>query len=151
VTIRLAGTGSTSSPFLWGIRKVRVPMNLTIYQGDNLHLIFLTQDNHIENDIVIWSRTAPGPQTVTLDLIVGISINVKMIKLVLTDNLGNVILDNIVWYTVVQDDWSNRISWIILNWGSHSSSAQDTLSNEILTIILNWGSVPTTRDQHDFS
>jgi hypothetical protein len=61
------------------------------------------------------------------------------------------VLDNMAWYTVVQDDWSNRISYIILKWGSHNSSQQDQLSNEISTIILNWGSVPTTRDQHDFS
>jgi hypothetical protein len=55
------------------------------------------------------------------------------------------------WYTVVQDDWSNRISWIILNWASHSSPQQDQLSNEISTIILSWAGVPTVRDQHDFS
>jgi hypothetical protein len=135
------------------VRKAKVTMNLIVYTGDNLHLAFLKNDNTVESDNVIWSRTAPDAQVVTLtDLIVvhPSDLNVKGVKLVLTDNLGNVILGNMAWYTVVQDDWSNRISWIILNWGSQTSPQQDQLSNEITAIILNWGSVPTTRDQYDF-
>jgi peptide/nickel transport system substrate-binding protein len=159
-SIRVFGTGSTTPPFLWDIRKANVTASLTIYQGDNLHLVFLTQDNHtVENDIVIWSRSADNAETVSFtNLIVqhdnGLpypSGNVKRFKMVLTDNAGNVILDNMAWYTVVQDDWSNRIIWIILNWGSHNSSQQDQLSNEISSIILNWGSCPTSRDQYDYS
>jgi hypothetical protein len=170
-SIRMAGTGSTSPPFLWGISKANVNTNLTIYQGDNLHMIFLAQDNHtVESDNVIWSRTAPGAQVVTLtNLIVphdssltwpaggSPSINLakpasteKRIKLVLTDSSGNIILDNMAWYRIVQDDWSNRISWIILRWGSHTSPQQDQLSNEISAIIISWGTVPTAHDQHDF-
>jgi hypothetical protein len=156
-SIRLA-TGSPPSPaFLWGIRKVRVTADLTIYQGDNLHLIFLAADNKtVENEDIIWSRTAPGAQTVTLtNLIVphdiAFLVNVHRVKLVLTDSAGNVILDNMAWYKVVQDDWGSRVSWIVLNWASHNSSQQDQLGSEISTIILNWASTPTTRDQHDFS
>jgi hypothetical protein len=171
-SIRMSGTGSTSPPFLWGISKVNVTTSLTISQGDNLHLIFLAQDNHtVESDNVIWSRTAPGAQVVTLtNLIVphdssltwpaggSPSINLakpasteKRVKLVLTDNTGAVVQDNMAWYRIVQDDWSNRISWIILRWGSHTSPQQDQLSNEISAIIISWGTVPTAHDQHDFS
>jgi parallel beta-helix repeat protein len=142
-----------ASPFVWGIRKATVTTSLVVNQGDNLHLIFLAYDNTVESDNVIWSRTAPGAQTVTLNMIIPhpIGNNVKRVKLVLADNAGNVILGNMAWYTVVQDDWSNRISWIILNWGSHTSPQQDQLSNEISAIILNWANVQTTTDQHDFS
>jgi uncharacterized repeat protein (TIGR01451 family) len=147
------------APFLWGIRKIKVTAGLIFYQGDNLRLIFLKYDNTIESDNVVWSRTAPGAENVNLTNLVVLhdadlpypSGDVKGVKLVLTDNLGNVIWDNVAWYTVVQDDWSNRITWIILNWGSHNPSQQDQLSNEISQIILNWASVPTVRDQHDFS
>jgi predicted alpha-1,2-mannosidase len=174
--VRLAAGNPPLAPFLWGIRKVVVTTSLTINQGDNLHLIFLAQDNHtIESDNVVWSRTSPGSENVTLtDLIVPRDNNLtwpaggfpsialaepigsapdhtKRVKLVLTDSAGNILLDNMAWYTVVQDDWSNRISWIIINWGSHNSSQQDQLSNEISSIIINWGSAPTSRDQHDFS
>jgi hypothetical protein len=158
-SIRMAGTGSTSPPFLYGIYKVTLTGSLLI-SADNLHLIFLKYDNKtIEADNVIWSRTAPGAETVTFTNLIIQHDNhtppsqtsyAKRIKLVLTDSTGAVVLDNMAWYTVVQDDWSNRISWVILKWGSHNSSQQDQLSNEISAIILNWGSVPTTRDQHDF-
>jgi parallel beta-helix repeat protein len=168
-SIRLA-TGT--APFLWGIRKVKTTENLVVNTGDNLRLIFLAYNNvTVESEDVIWSRTAIGTQIVNLtDLIVShdnsltwpagdspsIALampagNVKRVKLILTDSAGNVIVDNMAWYTVVQDDWSNRISWIILNWASHSSPQQDQLSNEISTIILSWAGVPTVRDQHDFS
>jgi hypothetical protein len=120
---------------------------------------------------VIWSRTAPGVQVVTLtNMVVPHDNNltwpvggsssialakpagtVKRVKLVLTDNTGAVVQENMAWYRIVQDDWSNRISWIIINWGSHTSSQQDQLSNEISSIIINWGSTPTTRDQQYFS
>jgi hypothetical protein len=171
-SIRMSGTGSTSPPFLWSISKVNATTNLTIYQGDNLHLIFLAQDNKtVESDMVIWSRTAPGAENVTLTNLVvphdnsltwpaggspSIAFampagNVKRVKVVLTDSAGNVIVDNMAWYRVVQDDWSNRISWIILKWGNHNSPQQDQLSNEISSIIINWGSTPTSRDQYDYS
>jgi hypothetical protein len=156
-SIRFTGTGSASAPFLWGIRKVSTTENLVVTVGDNLRLIFLASDNvTVESEAVIWSRIAPGTQTVTfVDLIVphdnGLSVNVKRVKLVLTDSAGDLILDNMAWYMVVQDDWNNRISWIILNWGKHNSSQQDQLSNEISSVILNWPKVPTSRDQGDFS
>jgi hypothetical protein len=170
-SIRMSGTGSLSPPFLWGISKANVSVSLQVPQGDSLRLIFLAQDNHtVESDNVIWSRTAPGLENVTLTNLVvphdnnltwpaggspSISLakpanTIKRVKLVLTDSSGNIILDNMAWYRIVQDDWSNRISWIILKWGSHNSSQQDQLSNEISSIIIGWGSVPTTRDQHDF-
>jgi hypothetical protein len=153
--VRLAITGTP--PFLWGIREAKLNANLVIYQGDNLHLIFLAQDNvTVESDNVIWSRTAPGAQAVVLTSLVvphdsGLTGNVKRAKLMLTDNSGAIILDNMAWYTVVQDDLSSRISWIILNWGSHNSSQQDQLSSEISQIIINWATFPSTRDQGDFS
>jgi uncharacterized membrane protein len=168
-SIRLA-TGT--APFLWGIRKVKTTENLVVNVGDNLKLIFLAYDNvTVESQAVIWSRTAPGAQVVNLtNLIVphdnsltwpaggspSIALampagNVKRVKLVLTDSAGNVIVDNMAWYKAVQDDWSNRVSAIILSWPSHTSSQQDQLSNEITAIILGWPSVPTTADQHDFS
>jgi hypothetical protein len=156
-SIRLATGNPPSAPFLWGIRKAVVTTNLTINQGDNLHLIFLAQDNQtVESDDVIWSRTASGAENVSLtDLVIphdsGLTGNVQRVKLILTDTAENVILDNMAWYTVVKDDWSNRITWIILNWGGHNSPQQDQLSNEITIIIINWGSAPTSRDQHDFS
>jgi hypothetical protein len=161
-SIRMAGTGSTSAPFLWGIRKAKTTENLVVNTGDNLRLRFLAQDNvTVENDIVIWSRTAPGEQVVSLmDLTVAHdnnlaggnpAVNMKRVKLILTDSSGNVILDNMAWYRVVQDDWSNRISWIILRWSGHNSSQQNQLSNEITQIIIGWGSAPTARDQHDYS
>jgi predicted GH43/DUF377 family glycosyl hydrolase len=175
-SVRMSGTGSASPPFLWGIRKAVVTTSLTINQGDNLHMIFLAQDNHtIESDNVVWSRISPGSENVTLtDLIVPRDNNLtwpaggspsialaepigsapdhtKRVKLVLTDSAGNILLDNMAWYTVVQDDWSNRISWIILHWGAHTPPQQDQLSNEISAIIINWGATPTVRDQHDFS
>jgi parallel beta-helix repeat protein len=152
--IRLATQGT--SPYLWGTHKAEVTADLLIGQGDNLRLVFLAYDNKtVENETVIWSRTSPGVENVNLTNLIlpqsGLSINIERVKLVLTDNVGNVILDNMAWYRVVQDDWSNRISWIILNWGGHNSAQQDQLSNEISTIIINWGSVPTVPDQHDFS
>jgi uncharacterized repeat protein (TIGR01451 family) len=161
-SIRFVGTGSWPATFLWGIGKARTTENLVVNTGDNLVVRFLKQDNvTVENDIVIWSRTAPGAQVVTLtDLVVAHDNNrgggnplnnVKRVKLVLTNSAGTVILDNMAWYTPVQDDWSNRISWIILKWGNHNSSEQDQLSNEISSIILNWGNCPTSRDQQDFS
>jgi hypothetical protein len=161
-SIRLATGSPPSSPYLWGIRKVKVTTSLVVNQGDNLRLRFLAQDNvTIENEAVIWSRTAPGAQVVTLTNLVvphdlngaggNPAVNVKRVKLVLTDNLGNMILDNMAWYRVIQDDWGTRITWIILNWASHNSSQQDQLGSEISTIILNWASTPTTGDQHDFS
>jgi hypothetical protein len=171
--IRLA---SGTAPLLWGIRKVNVTINLLLAQGDNLHLIFLANDNvTVESDNVIWSRTTPvtenvsftnlvvphdnnlswpagGSPAINLALVGSNSTsNVKRVKLVLTDNTGTVILDNMAWFKVVQDDWSNRISWIILNWGNHNSPQQDQLSNEISQIIIGWGSVPTVSDQHDFT
>jgi parallel beta-helix repeat protein len=150
---RLATSGT--APYLWGTRKAIITVNLLVDQGDNLRLEFLKYDNTtVEAESVIWSRTILGTERVGFtNLIVPHpgNVYVKRIKLVLTDNAGTVVLDNMAWYTVVQDDWSNRIIWIILNWGSHNSSQQDQLSNEISTIILNWGSVPTSRDQHDFS
>jgi parallel beta-helix repeat protein len=154
-SIRLATSGT--APFLWGTRKVTVTLNLVVNQGDNLRLIFLTYDNKtVENEVVIWSRTSPGAQTVIENLVVLYNSNlpanyVKRVKLVLTDSAGATILDNMSWYTVVQDDWSNRISKIILSWSSHNSTQQDQLSNEISAIILNWANVQTTTDQHDFS
>jgi hypothetical protein len=162
-SIRMAGTGSTIPPFLWGIRKVRVTMNFTVYSGYNLHLIFLKYDNvTVESD-----NTLPGGQldnlivphdnnltwpvggypNINLAMPVG---NVQRVKLVLESADGSILLDNMAWSKAVQDDWSNRISWIILRWGSHTSPQQDQLSNEISTIILNWGGVPTARDQHDY-
>jgi len=154
-------TGSPpAAPFLCGIRKAKTTENLVVNTGDNLRLRFLAQDNvTVENEAVIWSRTAPGAQTVNLtNLIVPHDnnlpyplFNVKRVKLVLTDSAGTVILDNMAWYRAVQDDWGNRITWIILNWASHNSSQQDQLGNEISQIILNWASTPTVRDQHDFS
>jgi hypothetical protein len=129
-------------------------VNLLVSKGDNLHLMFLKYDNvTVETENVIWSRTAPGAQTVVLTNLIIMNtenVSVSRVKLVLTDNAGNVIWDNMAWYTPVQDDWSNRISWIILNWAGHNSSQQDQLSNEISTIILKWGNVPSTRDQRDF-
>jgi len=76
--------------------------------------------------------------------------NIKRVKLVLTDNTGAVVLDNMAWYTVVQDDWGSRMSWIILNWSNHNSSQQDELGNEITSIIINWASTPIIRDQGDY-
>ena len=155
-SIRIA-TGT--APFLWGIRKVKVTASLVVYQGDNLRLRFLAADNiTIESESVIWSRTAPGAQTVTLTNLIAPhdgnlpypSGNVKRVKLVLTDSSGNVILDNMAWYKVVQDGWGSRIGWIILNWSAHNSAQQDQLGDEISQIILNWAGTPTTGDQHDF-
>jgi parallel beta-helix repeat protein len=159
--IAYAGTASLglatsgTPPYLWGIRKANVTVNLTVNTGDNLHLIFLQYDNKtVEWDTVIWSRTAPGPQTVTLTNLVvqhpG-NLNVKRVKLVLTDNAGNVVLDNMAWYTVVQSDWGSRIIWIVVNWANHTSSQQNQLGNEIIQIVVNWANVPTTSDQSDFS
>jgi hypothetical protein len=157
-SIRLATSGTP--PFLWGIRKATMTTNLVVNQGDNLRLRFLANDNiTVESESVIWSRTAPGPQIVNLtNLIVPHdgnipypSGNVHRVKLVLTDSSGIMILDNMAWYTSVQDDWGTRITWIILNWASHNSSQQDQLGSEISQIILNWASAPTTGDQHDFS
>jgi uncharacterized membrane protein len=151
--IRLA-TGT--APFVWGIRKVRVTTSLVVYTGDNLRLRFLAYDNvTVESENVIWSRTAPGPQTVTLTNLVvphdiALLVNVHRVKLVLTDNSGVMILDNMAWYTPVQDDWGSRVGWIVLNWASHNSSQQDQLGSEIGQIVINWSSVPTTADQHDF-
>jgi hypothetical protein len=128
--------------------------------GDNLRLIFLLYDNvTVESEAVIWSRTAPGAQTVTfLNLVVPHDSgspyptgNVKRVKLVLTDSAGNVILDNMAWYKVVQDDWGARVNWIVLNWSGHNSSQQDQLGAEVNQIILGWSGVPTTIDQGDFS
>jgi uncharacterized repeat protein (TIGR01451 family) len=172
-SIRLSGTSGTfTPPFLWGIRKVRTTENLVVNVGDNLKLIFLASDNvTVESEAVIWSRTAPGAQVVNLtNLIVphdnsltwpaggspSIALampagNVKRVKLVLTDSAGNVIVDNMAWYKVLQDDWSNRLTAIILGWASHNSLQQDQLTNEITAIILGWASVQTTTDQHDFS
>jgi parallel beta-helix repeat protein len=125
------------SPYLWGICKANVTVNLTINRGDNLRLRFLALNNStIENENVIWSRTVPGSQTVNLTNLVISHDNhapypsdyMKRVKLVLTDNAGNVILDNMSWYKVVQDDWGNRI----------------------VSIVVNWANVPTTRDQCDF-
>jgi hypothetical protein len=158
VSIRLAISGT--SPYLWGIRKVRVTANILVGAGDNLRLRFLTYDNvSVESEMVIWSRTAPGAENVNLtNLVVPHDANlpypsgdVKRVKLVLTNSSGAIIEDNMAWYTPVQDDWSNRLNWIILNWANHNSSQKDQLSNEINAIILNWSTVPTTRDQHDFS
>jgi rhodanese-related sulfurtransferase len=152
--IRMASGNPPYAPFLWGVRKANVNVNLLVSKGDNLHLMFLKYDNvTVETENVIWSRTAPGAQTVVLTNLIIMNtenVSVSRVKLVLTDNAGNVIWDNMAWYTPVQDDWSNRISWIILNWAGHNSSQQDQLSNEISTIILKWGNVPSTRDQRDF-
>jgi hypothetical protein len=157
-SIRLATTGTV--PFLWGVRESKLNINLMVYQGDNLRLIFLANDNVIvESENAIWSRTAPGAQTVNLtNLIVPHdsttpypSVNVQRVKLVLTDNMGNMVWDNMAWYKVVQDDWGSRITWITLNWSSHNSSQQDQLGMEITQIILNWSNVSTISDQSDFS
>jgi len=145
---------------MWGIREAKLNTNLVVYQGDNLRLIFLAQDNvTVQSENVIWSRTALGTQTVNLtNLIVPHdsttpypSVNVHRVKLVLTDNMGNMVWDNMAWYKVVQDDWGSRVGWVILNWSSHSSSQQDQLGMEITQIILNWSNVSTTSDQSDFS
>lgn len=170
-SIRLATGSPPAPPFLWGIRKVRVTTNLVVYTGDNLHLIFLAYDNKtVESDNVIWSRTISGPENVVFtNRIVPHDNNlswpaggypsialakpagdVHRVKLVLTDSAGNIILDNMVWYTATKDDWGTRITWIILNWPSHTAAKQDQLGNEITPIILNWASTPTTRDQYDF-
>jgi hypothetical protein len=154
-TASLGLATSGTPPYLWGIRKANVTVNLTVNTGDNLHLIFLQYDNKtVESENVIWSRTAPGAQTMNLSNLVvqhpG-NLNVKRAKLVLTDNFGNVVLDNMAWYKVVKDDWGNRIVWNVVNWASHNSSQQDQLGSEISQIILNWASTPTVRDQHDFS
>jgi hypothetical protein len=139
---------------------VRVNANLVVNLGDNLRLIFLKYDNTtVESENVIWSRTAPGAQSVVLtNLIVPHdnnlpypSGNVKRVKLVLTDSAGNVILDNMAWEKVVQDDWGTRVSWIILNWGSHTSAQRDQLGSEVTQVILNWAGTPTGRDRRDFS
>jgi hypothetical protein len=159
-SIRLATGAPPSAPFLWGIRKVKITTSLVVYQGDNLRLKFLAQDNiTVESENVIWSRTAPGAENVILT---GLVVphdsgspyptgQVKRVKLVLTDISGTIILDNMAWFRAVQDDWGTRITWIILNWASHNSSQQDQLGSEISTIILNWAATPTTRDQGDFS
>jgi predicted alpha-1,2-mannosidase len=142
------------APFLWGIRKTTVTVNLIVDNGDNLRLVFLRYDNTVEGDNVIWSRTALGAQTVSLTNLTvphPSNVNVKSAKLILTDSAGTVIMDNMAWYRIVQDDWYNRITWIILNWGGHNSSQQDQLSNEITQIIIYWLGCPSTRDQCDFS
>jgi hypothetical protein len=158
-SIRLATGSPPSPPFPWGIRKVRVNANLVVNLGDNLRLRFLAYDNKtVEWENVIWSRTAPGPENVILtDLIVPHdntlpypSGNVKRVKLVLTDSAGNLVLDNMAWYTAVQDDWGTRITWIILNWASHTAAERDQLGNEVTQIILNWAGTPTGRDRGDF-
>jgi outer membrane protein assembly factor BamB len=156
-SIRLATSGTP--PYLWGIRKARVTVNLVVYEGDNLRLRFLKMDNTtVEWENVIWSRTAPGAQTVTLtNLVVPHdnyspypSGNIYRMKLVLTDSAGNVILDNMAWYTAVHNDWGSRIQWIILNWALHTGTEQIQLGAEIQQIILNWPDIPSARDQHDF-
>jgi uncharacterized membrane protein len=160
-SIRLA-TSQVNPPFLYGIYKAYVNVNLTVYTGDNLRLRFLAQDNKtIESENVIWSRTAPGAQTVNLtNLIVPhdnalVSLGsptdyIKRMKLVLTDSAGNV-LENVAWYRVVPDDWGARISWIVINWSLHTPSNQDRLGDEISTCVLNWALTPYgPRDQHDF-
>jgi len=76
---------------------------------------------------------------------------VKRVKLVLTDSAGNVVSDNMAWYTVVQNDWGSRLQWIILKWALHSSSQQNQLGVEIQQVILNWAKIPTVCDQRDFS
>jgi len=147
-------------PFLWGICKAEVTANLVVNQGDNLRLIFLALDNiTIESEAVVWSRTAPGAQTVNFTNLIVLhddnfpypSGNVHRIKLVLTDNSGHVILDNMTWFKVVQDDLGKRILWTVLNWASHNNLQQDQLGNEIIQIVLNWGNFPINRDQCDFS
>jgi parallel beta-helix repeat protein len=146
-----------TAPFVWGIRKVKVTTNLVVTIGDNLRLKFLAYDNvTVESEAVIWSRTAPGAQIVNLtNLIVphdiALLVNVHRVKLVLTNSAGTVIVDNMAWYKVVQDDWGARVNWIVLNWASHSSSQQDELGSEIGQIVLGWSGVPTTIDQQDFS
>jgi hypothetical protein len=159
-SVRLATGSPPAAPFVWGIREARVTTDLTIYTGDNLRLEFLAADNKtVEHDAVIWSRTSPGAQTVALtnltvphdDTLPYPSSDVKRIKLVLTDNSGSVISDNMAWYTVVKDDFTSRIGWIIINWANHSAADKDQLSSEITQIIINWASVSSTRDQGDFS
>jgi hypothetical protein len=147
---------SGTAPFVNGIYKATVTANLMVLQGDNLHLIFLAQDNKtVESDTVIWSRTAPGTQIVTLENLIvphDDTTYIKMVKLVLTDSAGNVIVDNMAWYKVVQDDWGDRITWIVLNWAKHTSSQQDQLGDEFNRLVLNWAKIPTgPRDQQDFS
>jgi hypothetical protein len=160
-SIRLAASGAgISPPFLWGIRKVKVTTSLVVYYGDNLRLRFLDYDNMtVESETVIWSRTHGGAENVTLTNLVVPHDNhlpypsdyVKRVKLVLTDSAGNLILDNMAWYKVVQDYWGGRLQWIILKWSSHTPAQQDQLGAEIQQIILNWSNIPSGRDQHDFS
>lgn len=134
-----------------------------VYIGDNLHLIFLRYDNKtVENDIVLWSRTGPGAENVILDNLIVPHDNalgglwhsnnyIKRMKLVLENSDGTVILDNMAWCKVVQDDWGDEISWIVLRWALHPIHEQDKMGEEISTIVLNWALIPNTRDQHDFS
>jgi hypothetical protein len=155
-SIRLATSGAgISPPFLWGIRKAKTTESLVVNVGDNLRLRFLLYDNvTVESESVIWSRTAPGAQTVNLtNLIVPhpSNLNVKRVKLVLTNSAGTVIVDNMAWYKAVQDDWGARVNWIVLNWSAHNSSQQDQLGSEVNQIVLGWSGVPTTIDQGDFS
>jgi len=156
-SIRPAITGPV--PYLWGTSKAKVTADLKIYTGGNLRLRFLAADNKtVESEAVVWGRTMPGEEYVSftdrsvlhdnhLPYPVGI---IKRVKMVLTDNAGNVILDNMAWYTPVQNDWGNRVNWIVLNWSSHTGAEQDQLGNEITQIVLNWSNTPIIRDQWDF-
>jgi hypothetical protein len=152
-SVRLAF--SEPAPYLWGTRKVSLTLNLTINYGDNLLLKFLSYDNNTaEVENVVWNRSVQGHENVSLTGLVvphPENVYVERVKLVLTDSTGAVVMDNMAWYTVVQDDWYNRITWIILHWGGHNSSQQDQLSNEITQIIIYWLGCPSTRDQNDFS
>jgi hypothetical protein len=157
-SIRLAITGPV--PYLWGTSKAKVTTDLEVYTGTNLRLRFLAADNKtVESEVVIWSRTIPGVESVSLTNMIFLHDNhlpypvgiIKRVKMVLTDNAGNVILDNMAWYTPSQDDWGKRVNWIILNWSSHTAAQQDQLGNEVTQIVLNWAATPTTHDQGDFS
>lgn len=75
---------------------------------------------------------------------------VKRVKMVLTDDSGDIIVDDMAWYTPVKDDWGNRINWIILNWSRHTVAEQDQLGNETIQIILKWSNTPIIHDQWDF-
>jgi hypothetical protein len=161
------------APFVYGIYKACVNVNLTIDNGDELHVVFLAYDNvTVESDVVIWRRTASGPQTVTFsnlvvphdNMLVGLghpSAYVKRVKLVLENRDGTVVWNDIAWYKVVQADWRARENRIAsaAEWPLYTPAQQDQINDEAETIVLYWLNTPAQglsaipegpRDQHDF-
>ncbi|MCS7131951.1 MAG: NEW3 domain-containing protein, partial [Hadesarchaea archaeon] len=110
-----------------------------VHIGSRLTVRFYSQDGELEDENVVWM----GEPCNFVELLKNVGRPdgkpINKAKLVVTDNEGNVLWDNIASFTVRRDHLRARLGTITKVWGGSPPAVRDAMRKELGDITKVWG------------